>query len=326
MSGKKILVSGIQSSGRLHIGNYFGMMKQSIELQKNYDTRLFIVDLHALTSLQNPREMADNIVNIATDYLALGLDPNKTLFFKQSDVPEITELAWIFNCITTMPYLMRAHAFKDAQAKDREINVGVFDYPILMAADILIHDADIVPVGADQKQHLEIAADVAQKFNHLFGKTFTVPKAYILGNVGTVPGTDGRKMSKSYKNVIPLFATDKEIVDTVMSIPTDSKGIDERKDSEKDNVFAIHKLFSKETELDELRDRYQSGSIGYKESKEILIRNIVKFISPLRKKRSGWEKNRQEVIKILENGGKRAREIAEEKMADVKRKIGVSIH
>ena len=179
MKERKILVSGIQPSGKPHIGNYFGMMRQTVEMQKEYESRIFIVDLHALTSLQDPKEMSENIVDIAIDYLSIGLDPKSTLLYKQSDVPEITELAWIFNCITTMPYLMRAHAFKDAEAKNREINVGVFDYPMLMAADILIHDADIVPVGFDQKQHLEIAADTAEKFNRIFVCDRSLPKYFI---------------------------------------------------------------------------------------------------------------------------------------------------
>ncbi|HEY4490310.1 MAG TPA: tryptophan--tRNA ligase [Candidatus Paceibacterota bacterium] len=326
MKERKILVSGIQPSGKPHIGNYFGMMRQTVEMQKEYESRIFIVDLHALTSLQDPKEMSENIVDIAIDYLSIGLDPKSTLLYKQSDVPEITELAWIFNCITTMPYLMRAHAFKDAEAKNREINVGVFDYPMLMAADILIHDADIVPVGFDQKQHLEIAADTAEKFNRIFGDTFNVPKAYIRENVGTIPGTDGRKMSKSYKNTINLFATEEEIKDAVMSITTDSKTVSDPKDPETDKVFAIHKLFTEGQEYDELRGRYQAGDIGYKESKEILIKNIIKFINPLREKRSEMEKNKSEIVEILKEGGKKARKIAEDKMSDVRKKIGVSIY
>src|SRR3990167_9582325 len=188
MSGKKILLSGVKPTGRPHIGNYFGAIKQFVELQNSYQCYIFIADLHALTSVQNREELRENSMGVVLDYLATGLDPKKTVIYKQSDVPQVTELAWIFNCLTTMPYLMRAHAFKDAEAKNKEINVGVFDYPLLMAADILIQDADVVPVGADQKQHVEITRDTAEKFNRTFGDTFKLPETKILSNVAVVPG------------------------------------------------------------------------------------------------------------------------------------------
>ena len=202
---KKILLSGIKPTGRLHIANYFGAMRQFLEFQDSYESYIFIADYHAMTTVQNRAELMQNSIDVALDYLAIGLDPKKVTLFKQSDVPQVAELSWIFNCITTMPYLMRAHAFKDAEAKDKEINVGLFDYPMLMAADILIQDADIVPVGKDQKQHVEYARDTAQKFNHVYGEAFKLPEPFIIADVETVPGTDGRKMSKSYDNVIPLL-------------------------------------------------------------------------------------------------------------------------
>ncbi|MEK7140242.1 MAG: tryptophan--tRNA ligase, partial [Patescibacteria group bacterium] len=237
---KKVFLSGVQPSGKPHIGNYFGAMKQFVDLQKEHDGYAIIVDYHALHSLQNPKEMRENILAVLLDYLAIGLDPKKVVLFKQSDVSEHTELAWIFETITTMPYLMRAHAFKDAEAKNKEIDVGSFNYPMLMAADILLYGPDVVPVGADQKQHVEIARDTAEKFNRIFGQgeqVFKIPEPMILKDVAVVPGTDGRKMSKSYGNTIPLFATHEEIKKRVMSIVTDSgEGIP-------NNVYAILKLF-----------------------------------------------------------------------------------
>ena len=324
-STKKILLSGVKPTGRPHIGNYFGAMKQFVELQNEYESYVFIADLHALTSLQNKEEMSQNIFDVALDYLALGLDPKKVTIFKQSDVPQVTELGWIFNCITTMPYLMRAHAFKDSEAKNKEINVGIFDYPLLMAADILIQDADVVPVGADQKQHVEYSRDTAEKFNRIFGETFKLPKALILENVKTVPGTDGQKMSKSYKNTISLFANDEEIKKAVMSIPTDSKAVADPKDPEKDNVFALHSLFTQSTELEELKKRYEAGGIGYKESKDILIKNIIGFIAPFREKREVLAKDRATVLEILKQGGIKARARAEAKMEIIREKIGTKL-
>ena len=322
---RKILVSGVKPTGRPHLGNFLGAMKQFVDLQGVYKSHVFIADLHALTSIQNGKELRENSIEIALDYLAIGLDPKKTTLYKQSDVPQVAELAWIFNCITTMPYLMRAHAFKDAEAKSREINIGVFDYPILMAADILIQDADVVPVGFDQKQHIEIARDTAEKFNRIFGEIFTLPEPLILDTVKTIPGIDGQKMSKSYKNTISLFAENEEIKTQVMTIPTDSKGVDEPKDPEVCKVFALHKFFTEGPEFDELRDRYEAGGIGYKESKEILIKNIESFVAPLRDKRNDFAKDRDTVISILKEGGIIARENAENKMQEVREKVGLLI-
>lgn len=319
---EKILVTGIKPTGRIHIGNYFGAIKPFLDVQKNYRAIMFIADLHALTTQTNSKELSGDILDIIIDYIALGVDPKKTLIFKQSDIPEVTELAWIFSCLTTMPYLMRAHAFKDAEAKNKEINVGVFSYPVLMAADILLPEADTVPVGLDQKQHLEIARDTAKKFNQTFGETFKIPEPLILESVKTIPGTDGRKMSKSYKNTIGLFATDEEIKKAVMSIPTDSKGVEEPKDPSSCNVFSLHKIFSDNKELSEIKEKYQKGGIGYKESKEILVKNIINFVKPLREKRAKIEKDRKKVLKILESGAKKMRKQAEKKMSEVLEKVG----
>ena len=322
--GKKIMLSGVKPTGRPHIGNYFGAMKQFVELQDKYKAYVFIADYHALTTLQNPAEMSSGILDLAIDYLAIGLDPKKVTLFKQSDVPEHTELGWIFNCITTVPYLARAHAYKDATAKGEEVSVGTFDYPMLMAADILLYDTDLVPVGKDQKQHVEYARDTAEKFNRLFGETFKLPEPLILAEVETVPGNDGRKMSKSYGNHLPLFSSDEEIKKFVMGIKTDSKGVNEPKNSAEDLVFSIHKLVSQD-QLSELRTRYEQGGLGYKESKEILIENLIKFISPLRAKRKEIAANSKQVRQVLVNGAGEAKEITKLKMAEVRKKLGVEL-
>ncbi|MCK5286133.1 MAG: tryptophan--tRNA ligase [Candidatus Pacebacteria bacterium] len=320
---KKILLSGIKPTGRPHIGNYFGMMKQIVDMQEEYDSFPFIPNYHALTSVHSAEDMQRDTLDVVIDFLAIGLDPEKVNLFKQSDVPQVTELTWIFNCITTMPYLMRAHAFKDSEAKNKDINIGVFDYPILMAADILIQDTDLVPVGKDQIQHVEMARDIAEKFNKIFGETFKLPKSKLVSGVEVVQGTDGQKMSKSYGNTIELFAEDEEIHKAVMSIPTDSKDILESKDPEECNVFALHKLFSTEDELGEIRKKYVEGGMGYKESKDILVKNIQDFIGPLREKRKEIAKNPDKIIEILNKGGEVARQRAEEKMKEVRKKVGL---
>ncbi|MFH0845803.1 MAG: tryptophan--tRNA ligase [Patescibacteria group bacterium] len=322
---KQILLSGVKPTGRPHIGNYFGMMKQMVDMQDEYESFPFIPDYHALTSVQEAQKMQTDTINVVMDFLAIGLDPEKVNLFKQSDVPQVTELAWIFNCITTMPYLMRAHAFKDSEAKNKDINVGVFDYPILMAADILIQDTDIVPVGKDQQQHVEMARDIAEKFNRIFGETFKLPQSKLVEGVEVVPGTDGKKMSKSHGNTIPLFAEDEEITKAVMSISTDSKGVEESKNPEECNVFALHKLFANEDELGEIQRRYVEGGMGYKESKDILIENIKKFVTPLREKRKELENDKERVLEILKKGGEVARQRAEEKMKEVRKKVGLNL-
>lgn len=314
---KKSFLSGVQPSGKPHIGNYFGAMKQFVDLQEEHDGYVFIADYHALHSLRNPKEMNENIKSVLLDYLAVGLDPKKVTFFKQSDISEHTELAWIFDTITTMPYLMRAHAFKDAQAKNKEIDVGTFNYPVLMAADILMYGTDMVPVGADQKQHVEIARDIAEKFNNTYGETFKLPNPMIMKDMAIVPGTDGRKMSKSYGNTIPLFAEYEEIKKCVMSIVTDSSGEIPK------NVYAIHKLFRSENELKKI---YKEKAGKYKELKEMLIEDLEKFIAPLREKRKEFEKDIPKALAILKTGGEKAKKIASKKMTEVREKIGVNVY
>lgn len=322
----RILVSGIKPTGALHIGNYFGAIKQFVELQEEYKSYVFIADFHAITTLQNGKELSENTLEIATDYLAVGLDPKKVTLYKQSDLPEVTELAWIFNCLTTVPYLMRAHAFKDAQVKNKEVNTGIFTYPLLMAADILIQQADVVPVGADQKQHIEIARDTAQKFNRIFGEILHVPEPLIVENTQAIPGTDGQKMSKSYKNTIGLFASNGEIKEAVMKIPTDSRGVEESKEPNSDNVFALHKFFTEGDEFEDLKERYENGGIGYQESKEILTKNIINFVAPFREKRDELRKDKDYVLGVLDDGAKRARERATKVMEEVREVVGIKFN
>lgn len=316
MSDKKILLSGVKPTGKPHIGNFFGAMKQFVELQDIYESYVFIADLHALTTVQNKEELEKNTLAVVLDYLAIGLNPKKVVVYKQSDVPQVTELAWIFNCLTTVSYLMRAHAYKDAVANSKEPNVGLFDYPLLMAADILIQDADVVPVGADQKQHVEIARDTAEKFNRIFGETFKLPESLILENVATVPGIDGRKMSKSYGNTISLFATDDDIEKAVMSIVTDSSS------SRPENVYAIHALLKDKESLDNL---YEENKGKYKVLKEALIDDLKNFIRPMREKREKLEKDKGVVIEVLREGGKVAHERAERRMEEVREKVGLKL-
>ncbi|OHA79927.1 MAG: tryptophan--tRNA ligase [Candidatus Yonathbacteria bacterium RIFCSPHIGHO2_01_FULL_44_41] len=321
---QKTLLSGVKPTGTVHIGNYFGAMRQFVDHQDDYRQFIFLANYHALTSVSDGALLRKLSLDLAIDYLAIGIDPKKTTLFLQSDVPEVTELAWIFNTITTVPYLSRAHAYKDAEAKNKEVSVGLFDYPILMAADILIYGADVVPVGLDQKQHIEIARDTAQKFNRVFGETFKIPEPIILEEVKTVPGTDGRKMSKSYNNVIGLFASDEEIKKAVMSIPTDSKGIEESKNPSDCKVFAIHELFpGKDTEA--LRARYIAGGIGYKESKDLLIEKIIAFVSPMRALREEIAGDTEAVLKILKEGAQVARREAQKTMSAVREKVGLTL-
>jgi tryptophanyl-tRNA synthetase len=315
---KKTLLSGVKPTGRSHIGNYFGAMKQFVEMQDGYNAIYMIADYHALNFIQNGIELKKQILDLALDYLAIGLDPKKSIIFKQSDVAEHTELTWIFDTITTVPYLMRAHAYKDADAKEKEISVGTFNYPMLMASDILLYDTDVVPAGQDQKQHVEYARDTAQKFNHTFkSEVFKLPEAKIIPEVAIIPGIDGQKMSKSYGNTIPLFAKDDEIEKCVMSIVTDSSG------EMPTNVYAIHKLFKSENELKSL---YDENKGKYKVLKEALINDLKKFISPLREKREEFFADADYVLDVLKEGGERAKAKAEKKMEEVRDTIGVNLY
>jgi tryptophanyl-tRNA synthetase len=319
----KRLLSGVKPTGRPHVGNYLGAIRQFVDLAHTHESFVFVADYHALNTVQNPHDMQAFTRDLVLDYLALGLDPQHTTLFKQSDVPEHTELCWIFNTITTVPYLMRAHAYKDATAKGEDVNVGTFDYPILMAADILLYSPDIVPVGSDQKQHIEYARDTAEKFNRVFGETFVLPEAHIPEEVATVPGIDGRKMSKSYGNTIPLFGSDEEIRSQAMRITTDSTPAGSPKDPETCTIVALHKHFSAE-QLPEVEVGYRNGTMGYKESKELLAENIIRFIAPLREKRAALAAEEGLVERVLAEGAEKARAVASAKMQEVRTKIGVT--
>ncbi len=312
---KKILVSGIQPSGTLHIGNYFGAMKQFVDLQDKYDAHIFIANYHAMTTVKDPATLSKGTLDVALDYLAVGLDPEKVKLYVQSDVPQVTELTWIFNTLVTVPYMERAHAYKDKSGKGIEATVGLFDYPVLMAADILLPGANVVPVGQDQKQHVEYARDIAGKFNNAFGDTFAIPEPMILESVSIVPGTDGQKMSKSYGNTIPLFGTREEIAKAVMSIVTDSSGGIPK------NVYAIHKLFRSENELAPL---YEANKGSYKTLKEALIEDIDAFIAPMRERRAALAKDPDAVRSMLKEHGEALRTKVESRMKDIRAACGIS--
>lgn len=316
MAEKKRLLTGLQSSGALHIGNYFGVLKPFLDTYQNYESFLMIADYHALTSLKNPTQLRENIFNVVRDYLAVGVDPTKATIFQQSRVAEHPELAWILECLVPVSLLELGHAYKDKVAKGLEANAGLFNYPMLMAADIILYDTDVVPVGQDQKQHVEYAREAAAKFNLVFGQTFKEPKEMILEGAAVVPGTDGKKMSKSYGNTIPLFGSKEEIAKAVMSIVTDSSG------ERPEHVFAIHKLLLDQSGLDKIYSN--PGFRGkYKLIKEALIEDLEKFIAPMREKRNSISD--EEVKKVIEEGSAKAKAIASAKMADVRQKVGVTL-
>lgn len=309
---KKRLLTGLQPSGTLHIGNYFGALKPFVELYPSYESFLMVVDYHALTSLKDAPTLRANIISATKDYLAAGVDPQQVTLFQQSQVQEHTELAWILECLVTVPFLELSHAYKDKLAKGLEANAGLFNYPMLMAADILLYDTDVVPVGQDQRQHIEYAREAAAKFNHTYGETFTEPQGLIQEAVAVVPGIDGKKMSKSYKNTIPLFGTREEIQTAVMSIVTDSSG------ERPEHVYAIHRLFKSEAELASL---YETHKGKYKALKDALAEDIDAALSPLRDKRASITD--ADVVTVLREGSEKARARAAQKMREVREKVGV---
>lgn len=320
ISPKKRLVSGIKPTGRLHIGNYFGALRQFVALQEEYDAFVFVANLHALTATPTKEAMLEDTKNIVLDYLGAGLDPEKVTLFKQSDVTAHSSLAWIFDCLVTVPYLERAHAYKDAEAKAHEVNAGTFTYPVLMASDILLYDAQVVPVGKDQKQHIEYARDIAGKFNNQYEELFVLPKELIQDDTAVVPGVDGQKMSKSYGNTIPLFGTDEEITKAVMGITTDSKGKDEEKNPDDMVLYQIHKLFN---DSKELKAQYVQG-LGYGDAKKMLAKDIIEFITPMRERRKKYEDDSKLVEEILLHGAVKANEVAMRKLQAVYEAVGLT--
>ena len=317
------ILTGIQPSGTPHLGNYFGAMRQVCELQNRGESFLFIADYHSLTTNPKAQDLRDRVTNLALDFIACGVDLDKTFFFRQSAVPEVCELAWVLNTVTPVGLLERAHSYKDKIAKGFAPNNGLFSYPVLMAADILLYSANLVPVGKDQKQHLEITRDIAIKFNNEYGDILTIPEGYIPDQVAIVPGVDGQKMSKSYNNIIPIFGKEKEIKKQVMSIVTDCKGLEEPKDPENCNVVALFKLFASDAEVEEMKAKYRAGNYGYGHAKKELFDKMWAYFEPMRKKRGELAANLDYVEEILRKNGERAREEAEKLLGKVRRAVGL---
>jgi len=318
------ILSGIQPSGKIHIGNYFSMVKKMIELQNDGELFACLVSYHALTSVKTKEDLEQNSYEAAISFLALGLDPEKSTFWIQHDVKEVLELYWILSNHTPMGLLERAHSYKDKTAKGIQANHGLFSYPVLMAADILLFSANIVPVGKDQIQHVEMTRDIAISFNHAYNKEiFILPTAKVDNSVATVIGTNGAKMSKSYNNTIDIFASPKERKKQVMSIVTDSKELDEPKNWEACNIYAISKLFMNEDELANLRQRYTTPGVGYGHFKQTLLSKITEYFKPYEDKRAYYLNNKKEVRNILEFGACKARKIATEKIKEIKETIGL---
>lgn len=319
----KIVLSGLQSSGKLHIGNYFGAIRQHITLQERNECYYFIANYHALTTIQNKKALEENTLMMAVDYLALGLNPEKSALFIQSDVPEVTELAWILSTITPMGLLERAHSYKDKIAKGISPNHGLFAYPVLMAADILIYDSDVVPVGKDQKQHIEMTRDMAEKLNNIYGEALKLPEAYILPEVESVPGIDGQKMSKSYGNTIDIFMDYKALKSRVMSIVTDSTPLEEPKDPDKSTIYSLYKLFATSEETAAMREKFLAGGYGYGHAKKELLEKIYAHFEQQRERRKELENNLDYVRGVLTSGAERARSRAEKVMQRVREVSGI---
>ena len=317
------ILSGIQPSGRLHIGNYFGAMRQHLQLQAENECFYFIADYHALTSLPKPHELGRYVLDVTMDYIALGLDTEKTVFWRQSDLPEVTELTWLLSCVTPMGLLQRCVSYKDKVAQGLAPNHGLFGYPVLQAADILIFKSDLVPVGADQKQHIEVTRDIAARFNNTFGEVFTLPKEHIIEAVAVVPGLDGRKMSKSYDNTIEIFEPEESARDKIMRIVTDSTPVQEPKDPDKCNLFALLKLVAATDELAEWENKYRRGGLAYSKAKKRLAELMIEYFKPYREKRADLENNLDYVKKVLATGAQRARAVARQTLAEARHAIGL---
>jgi tryptophanyl-tRNA synthetase len=318
------VLSGIQPSGSLHIGNYFGMMQPMIEYQETAELYCFIVNYHAMTSVADRDQLARGTTEAALDFLALGLDPEKAIFWVQSDVPEVTELTWILNNVTPVGLLLRSHSYKDKIAQGVSPSHGLLSYPVLMAADILLYQSEKIPVGQDQQQHLEIARDIALKFNHIFGETFVIPEAEINPNIPTVVGIDGKKMSKSYDNTIEIFADDEQLRHNIASIVTDSSPVAEPKDPDKCNLFAIISLFLDGVEKAELAERYRRGGLKYSDVKKELFARIWEYFGPAREKRQQLEADPDLTRNILKAGADKARAKALPTLQLVKDRVGLA--
>jgi tryptophanyl-tRNA synthetase len=319
----KRILSGIQPSGQLHIGNYFGMMKTMISNMETSDLHVFIVDLHALTSVHDRQRLATGTLEAAADFLALGLDPDRCTFWVQSDVPEVCELSWILSTLTPMGLLERCHSYKDKVAKGIAPSHGLFAYPVLMAADILLFQSEIVPVGKDQKQHLEVARDIAIKFNNRFGDTFVVPEPFIGETTAIVPGIDGQKMSKSYGNTIPIFFDDKSLRKRVMSVQTDSTPVEDPKDPDNCNLYALLKLFASQEKMDEVRDLYINGGAAYGYLKQDLFELIRDYYAEARTRKKELLANQDYLREVLAAGADKARDKAMQTLELVRDRVGL---
>ncbi len=318
------ILTGIQSSGRPHLGNLLGAIIPAIELSKDEknESLFFIADLHSLTTIKDAEVRIDNVNATAAAWLAFGFDTEENIFYRQSRIHEVSELTWYLSCFTPFPMLANAHSFKEKSDRLADVNAGLFTYPVLMAADIILYDADIVPVGKDQKQHLEITRDIANAFNHQYGETFVIPDARIDDQVMTIPGTDGQKMSKSYGNIIDIFLPDKPLRKQVMAIVTDSTPLEEPKDPDTCNVFALYSLLADETQTEEMRGKYQGGNYGYGHAKQELFELIISNYKNEREIFDHYMNNPDEINKRLEQGEEKARQIAQEVLAKVKARLG----
>ena len=330
MKGKSMrILSGIQPSGVLHIGNYFGMMRPAIALQAEGEAFYFIADYHALTSVRDPKALRENIRRVALDFLACGLDPERAALFRQSDVPQVTELAWILSTIAPMGLLERSHSYKDKLARGMPPSVGLFSYPVLMAADILIYDSDVVPVGKDQKQHIEITRDLVVKINETFGQSepdcqiFKLPEPRIQAATEVVPGIDGQKMSKSYGNNIDIFGDEKEMRKRVMSIVTDSTPVEAPKDASRSTIFQLYSLVASKSEIAGMRERFQKGGTGYGDFKKELFEKLWEYFTPMRERREEILADKSYIDNVLRHGAKRANEVADQVMKRVRQAVGL---
>ena len=323
------ILSGIQPSGALHIGNYFGMMQPAVALQAEGDALYFIADYHALTTLRDAAALRTNSRRVALDFLACGLDPERATLFRHSDVPKVTELAWILSTVAPMGLFERAHSYKDKLARGISPTVGLFNYPVLMAADILIYDSDIVPVGKDQKQHIEMTRDLAVKMNETYGQSepdgriFKLPEARIRPATETVPGIDGQKMSKSYGNNIDIFGDEKEMRKRVMSIVTDSTSVEAPKDPASSTIFKLYSLVASKEEIADMRERFLKGGTGYGDFKKQLFEKVWEYFAPMRKRREEILNDKAYIDDVLARGAKRANEIADQVMQRVREAVGL---
>jgi tryptophanyl-tRNA synthetase len=317
-------LSGIQPTGRFHWGNYFGAIRQYIDLQDNEQAFYFIADLHALTTVRDPVQLSEYIRDAAIELLALGLDPQKATLFRQSDVPEVSELTWLLMTVTQMHLLEKCHAYKDKKAKGLPADAGLFTYPVLMAADILLYDSDVVPVGADQVQHIEVTRDIAARFNSMYGEVLTLPKAHVVEETAKVPGTDGEKMSKSYGNAIEVFEDPKKLRKKIMSIKTDSKPVEAPKDPDTDVIFDLYKLFATLEQQEQLAGRYRAGGMGYGEAKQLLYEASLAYFAKARERHAELSANEAKVNEILHAGAAKARKKGREVLDRVRRAAGLA--